>query len=199
MHKPILRSEIEEAQLHTKSNHQAARWLNVSYPRYKKYAQLYGIFERHLNVTGLGIDKGFAKHPTSIPLRDILAGKHPTYSRRKLKNRLIARKKLVEVCNICQFQERRITDQKVPLMLSFKDNNPKHMALDNLELLCYNCMFLTQGAPNVVYRHSLESSLAGTYIGRVELPITTADYHDQDDEYTDTLTDEEKQELLHEI
>jgi len=136
--KPILRAEIEEAQRHTKSNSQAAKYLNVPYKRYKQYAELYGLFAGHLNVRGVGIDKGFGKKPTSIPLRDILSGKHPTYSLSKLKNRL--------------------------------DGNRSHMQLDNLELRCYNCMFLTTGAPSVVYRGYMERSL------RADLPPYTRHY-----------------------
>lgn len=197
---PLLRHQIEDAQANTKSNHQAARYLGVSYKRYKKYAELYGLFEGHLNVTGKGIDKGFAKSPTSIPLREILENKHPTYSRRKLKNRLIARGKLKEECALCGFHERRVTDGKVPLILSFKDNLPTNMALENLELLCYNCMFLTTGAPSVVYRHSIERALTGERIGRVELPVTSADFHDPNEvEYDIALTDAEKDELLNNI
>jgi hypothetical protein len=168
--KPILRAEIEEAQRHTKSNSQAAKYLNVPYKRYKQYAELYGLFAGHLNVRGVGIDKGFGKKPTSIPLRDILSGKHPTYSLSKLKNRLIARQTLSEHCALCGFHERRITDGKVPLMLSFKDGNRSHMQLDNLELRCYNCMFLTTGAPSVVYRGYMERSL------RADLPPYTRHY-----------------------
>ena len=78
--RPILRAEIEEAQRNTNSNMAAARYLNVSYERYRRYAKLYGIFEQHLNPQGNGIDKGFSKRPTSIPLKEIFAGKHPTYS-----------------------------------------------------------------------------------------------------------------------
>jgi len=199
---PILRAQIEEAQLHTKSNKQAAKYLGVSYTRYKRYAELYGIFESHKNVKGVGIDKGFSKRPTSIPLREILAGNYPTYSRRKLKNRLIARGKLINQCSLCGFQEARIHDGQVPLMLSFKDGNTKHFALENLELLCYNCMFLTQGAPSVVFRESIRRSLEGKGIKGKEIPMIPADFRDPDDFLPQdpmVLTDEEKQQLLNNI
>lgn len=199
--KLILRSQIEEAQRHTNSNAAAARWLNVSYKIYKKYATLYGLFEKHLNPTGLGIEKGFSKRPTSIPLRDVLAGKHPNYSLAKLRNRLIARGKLTEQCHLCGFDERRITDNRVPVMLTFKDGNHTNYSLENLELRCYNCMFLTTGAPTVVNKRHIKKSFAAPE----KIPqskkqaITTADYYDtiedlQIDAYI--LTDEEKNALL---
>jgi hypothetical protein len=198
----ILRSEIEEAQKHTNSNMAAARWLNVSYKRYKKYAELYGLFERHLNPAGFGIDKGMSKRPTSIPLRDVLAGKHPKYSLAKLKNRLIARKKIKEECACCGFNERRITDKKVPLMITFADGNHSNFSLANLQLYCYNCMFLTTGAPSVVNRNLIEKSFIDpesiTYTQQI--PMTVADSYDptEDDAlYSSTveLTEEERQAL----
>jgi hypothetical protein len=156
--KIILKSQIEEAQRNTKSSSAAARWLGVNFETYKKYAKLYGIYDQHNNPTGVGIDKGYSHKPSSIPLREILEGKHPKYSRAKLKNRLIARKKLPEECSLCGFNERRITDNQVPLMLTHKDGDKKNYSLENLELLCYNCMFLTTGAPTVAYRNQITRS-----------------------------------------
>ncbi len=198
----LLRSQIEEAQRHTDSGGSAARWLGVSYAMYKKYAVLYGLFERHANPTGKGIDKGFSKRPTSIPLRDILAGKYPKYSLAKLKNRLIARNKIEEACCLCGFHERRITDGKVPLMLTFVDGDRSNFRLANLELRCYNCMFLTTGAPTVAHRrrHITRSFTAPETLPQSATVATTvADYHDYTEDMamnTYTLTEDEKAELL---
>ncbi len=199
-HKIILRSEIEEAQRHTNSNMAAARWLNIGYKTYKKYAKLYGLFDQHLNPHGMGIEKGFSKKPTSVPLRDVLAGKHPGYSLAKLKNRLIARNKIEEKCTVCNFSERRITDNRVPLMLTFIDGNKRNYALDNLELRCYNCMFLTTGAPTVVHREAITKSLQDPEKYRKrEKPMLTGDYYDAIDTSaleSIVLTPEEQQALL---
>lgn len=200
--KILLRNEIEEAQRHTSSNMAAARWLKVSYDTYRKYAKLYGLFDGHLNPTGVGVEKGFAKRPTSIPLREILAGKHPKYSLAKLKNRLIARNKIEEQCNLCGFNERRITDNRVPLMLTFIDGNHSNFTLSNLELRCYNCMFLTTGAPTVVNRinHITRSFTDPQSIPQATTqPVVTADYYDMEEDnslHSLTLTDEEKAALL---
>jgi hypothetical protein len=202
-HKIILRSQIEEAQRHTNSNRAASRWLQVDYKTYKKYADLYGLFEQHKNPTGIGVDKGFSKRPTSIPLRDVLAGNHPKYSLAKLKNRLIARRKIHEACTVCGFNERRITDYKMPLMLTFIDGNKTNFSLNNLELRCYNCMFLTTGAPSVVHRSTIPASLRTDKQPRnpltIQPDIITADYYDptEDIELHDIeLTEAERQELL---
>lgn len=198
---PLLRVDIEEAQRNTNSNRAAARWLGVGYNRYRKYAKLYNLFDSHLNPTGIGIDKGLSKRPSTIPVREILEGKHPDYSLAKLKNRLIARKKLEKKCYLCGFNEERITDKQVPLMLSFKDGNNKNFTLDNLELLCYNCMFLTTGAPSVVYRKQIKRSFTNPESipkANNNILITTTDYLDLEDNELNNivLTDEEKKELL---
>lgn len=177
-HRPILRSEIEEAQRNTNSNMAAARFLGVDYRQYRKYAKLYNLFDQHLNERGVGIDKGFSKKATSVPLKDIFANKYPKYSLARLKNRLIARKKLEEKCNLCGFDEKRITDKKVPLIINFI-NGEKDFTLSNLELLCYNCIFLTTGAPSVVHRGQIEKSF--TEPERIpikhQIPVKESDYY----------------------
>jgi hypothetical protein len=202
--KPLLRSDIEEAQAHTNSNLSAARWLKVSYRRYKKYAVLYNLFDSHLNPTGIGVDKGFSKKPTNTPLRDILANKHPKYSPAKLKNRLVARRKLVEECNLCGMNEKRIGDNKTPLMINFIDGNHSNFSLSNLNLLCYNCMFLTTGAPTVVNKNLIEKSIRNpkSIPANQNISTVSSDYIDieEDKDSIETwdieLTEEEKQELL---
>jgi len=153
---PILKSQILEAQANTRSNMAAARYLNVPYGRYRQYAKLYGLFDSHLNQTGVGISKGFSSRPTSVKLKDIFANKHPNYPLNRLKRRLIQRNLLLERCSVCGFSERRVTDGRIPLILTFKDGKRGNMAFDNLHLLCYNCMFLTTGLPSLVNRRQLD-------------------------------------------
>ena len=45
------------------------------------------------------------------------------------------------------FNERRVLDTKVPLVLNHKDGNKKNWHLDNLEFLCYNHAFLYATSP----------------------------------------------------
>ncbi len=77
-----------------------------------------------------------------ISISAILAGKHPTYNRTKLKARLISEGIFEEKCQICGFEERRILDFQVPLILLFKDGNKQNHQYENLEFCCYNCFFL---------------------------------------------------------
>ena len=65
---------------------------------------------------------------------------------------------LDEKCGVCGFNERRITDNKTPLMLTFK-NQIGDFSRNNLHLKCYNCMFLTTGAPWVAHQKQIVNSL----------------------------------------
>jgi hypothetical protein len=151
--KPLLKSDIERAMAMTKSNRSAARYLHVSYIHYKKYAKNFTddsgvtLFDKHKNQSGKGISKFLSNKGKEPALMDIIEGRVPidSYTPEKLKNRLIQESYLQECCAKCQFQERRVLDYKVPLILNFKDGNKKNWTLENLELLCYNHYFLYVG------------------------------------------------------
>ena len=144
-------SEIRYAMSNTKSNHAAARFLKVSYETYRKYAKSYldsasgrTLFELHKNISGKGIVKTPKVNTRSITsLQDILNGLKPNYSVHKLKHRLIRHGFMSECCSLCGFSERRVHDYSVPLLLDFKDGDRSNFRLDNLQLLCYNCTYLT--------------------------------------------------------
>lgn len=153
--RPLLKRDIEDAQRNSRSAMEAARYLGVSYTTYKKYAQLYGLHEQHLNPGGKGIPKPHVEGKR-YPLSDIVAGKHPTYNTRKLKARLIKAAMLDEQCSLCGFDERRITDFKIPLMMIFKDGDSTNHRLENLDLFCFNCSFLTVGNLNNINPHKIK-------------------------------------------
>jgi len=153
--KILTKEDIIRAQKVTRSNMAAARYLHVSYNHYKKYAKMYKndegvtLLEAHMNQAGEGIPKFSIAGIDNIPLNDVLEGRVPIehFDPRKIKARLLSEGMLVEVCSRCNFGERRITDQKVPVILNFKDGNKKNWHLDNLEFLCYNCSFLYAASP----------------------------------------------------
>jgi len=97
------------------------------------------------NPFGLGIRKGTNTHSGFHALDSILEGKHPNYPVWKLKKRLLLSGYVEEKCCNCGFEERRITDHKVPLVLDFMDGNRKNHLYDNLRMLCFNCSFLING------------------------------------------------------
>ena len=151
--KPITKEQILAAMGVTKSNRAAARYLNCSYVHYKKWAKFYeatepgyaNLFEQHLNQAGKGIPKWIGNHGKTPPLQDLINGIIPmtNFSPTKVKKRLFEEGYLKEECTLCGFNERRVSDYKIPLLLNFKDKNPKNYRLDNLEVLCYNHYFLT--------------------------------------------------------
>ena len=153
--KILTKEDILRAMKVTRSNMAAARYLHVSYNHYKKYAKMYKndegitLLEAHMNQSGEGTPKFAVAGIDNIPLMDVLEGRVPIehFDPRKIKARLLSEAMLVEVCNRCGFAERRVTDQKIPVILSFKDGNKKNWHLDNLEFLCYNCSFLYAASP----------------------------------------------------
>jgi len=150
---PLTKEQILAAIAKTKSNMAAARYLGVSYQHYKKWAKFYesdthdSLFNQHLNQSGVGIPKFLKSKGKEPALLDIIEGRAnaASFTPEKIKYRLITEGYLEEKCASCGFQERRVLDYKMPLLLNFKDNNKKNYKLDNIELLCYNHYFLTVG------------------------------------------------------
>lgn len=150
--KIITKDDILRAMKFTKSNMQAARYLGVYYTTYKRVAQLYidektgkSLFDLHKRMGRGKSEDRISKD--DIPLNRLIGGvcEFPKYPLKKLKSRLINEYVLAEECGRCGFNEARIKDYKVPLLLSFKDKNRFNWEIKNLQFLCYNCYFLTGG------------------------------------------------------
>lgn len=147
--RPLLKSDIEIAQQNCKSAAQAARYLNVSYNTYKKYAKMYGVFENLKNPKGIGIRH--SRQGTIANIRSILEQILSSGVIPKSRNVYTLRKELIEHgyleqrCAVCGFDEKRITDNRAPLMLEFVDGNKENWKIENLQFLCFNCTFLTRG------------------------------------------------------
>ena len=153
--KPLSVEQIRAAMAKTKSNRAAARYLNVSYQHYKKWAKNYdategdypNLFEQHKNQAGVGIPKFLNPGKSDFAALDIIEGRldPSSFNPQKIKYRLIEEGYLADECNQCGFHERRVLDYKIPLILHFKDGNKQHYRLENIQMLCYNCYFLTIG------------------------------------------------------
>lgn len=153
--KILSKDDLLRAMKMTRSNRAAARYLHVSYNHYKKYAKVYKnedditLLEAHKNQAGKGIPKFLSGKGKEPPIMDLIEGRVPVehFDPKKIKQRIIFEALIEEKCAKCGFSERRVLDQKVPLVLNHKDGNKKNFQLDNLEFLCYNHAFLYATSP----------------------------------------------------
>ena len=153
--KILSKDDLLRAMKMTRSNRAAARYLHVSYNHYQKYALVYKnedgitLLEAHKNQAGKGIPKFLSGKGKEPPIMDLIEGRVPVehFDPKKIKQRIIFEALIEEKCAKCGFNERRVIDQKVPLVLNHKDGNKKNFQLDNLEFLCYNHAFLYATSP----------------------------------------------------
>ena len=151
----ISKEDCLRAMENTRSNRGAARFLRCSFVHYKKYARTYTnddgitLWEAHKNPSGKGIPKYLPNKGKKAPLKELIEGKLSvdSFEPAKIKQRLIFEGYLKEECSRCGFHEERVTDQKIPLILQFKDKNKKNYELSNIELMCYNCSYLYATSP----------------------------------------------------
>ena len=152
--KPISKEMCLAAMDKTKSTKAAARYLGCSYQHLRKYMAMYKdektgktLLELQNNQAGKGIPKHLSGKSKIFKMEDLLNGTldPSSFSQEKIKYKLISEGYLEEECCSCGFNERRVVDYKVPLILHFKDKNKKNYQLDNISLYCYNCYFLYVG------------------------------------------------------
>ena len=152
----LTEEQLREAMANSRSNKEAARWLGITDITYKKYAKSYidqetgkTLFELHKNIPGRGVPKNLAGSKWKVDLDEMLKESQPINSKRiaKLKEALMKDGRLGYQCSSCKFSEKRLTDMKAPLLLSFKNGKKSDWRLENLQWLCYNCHFLYVGDP----------------------------------------------------
>jgi|TARA_R110000744_G_scaffold9248_4_gene29831 hypothetical protein len=146
---------IRYAMKNSKSNSGASRFLNISLTTYEKYSKRYideetgkTLWEIQKNKRGLGIKKPYNITKGKYALKDILEGKYPEYSVHQLKRRLMNNADKVDFpckCHNCGYDERRITDNKIPLVLDHIDDNWTNHIKENIRFLCYNCFHNLKG------------------------------------------------------
>lgn len=139
--RPLLESEIDEAQNATNNATEAAKYLGISYGTYKKWCLVYNKWKT--NEWGKGSRKKYwDPNRGKYPLNQILDGKFPKYPIFRLKDLLIRSGLKDAKCEVCGFDERRVTDDKIPLLVNFIDGDDKNRKRENLQILCYNHYFL---------------------------------------------------------
>lgn len=141
--RPLLESEIREARAKSQSAKETARRLGVTYDTYKKYAKMYGCHDICKVQLRRKVQNPINPSKGKFPLYKILDGQFPNFPIHRLKDKLIRSGTKKAECEQCGFHERRITDGKIPLLLWFEDGDKRNHKLENLKIVCYNCMFLS--------------------------------------------------------
>jgi len=137
--RPLLESEIRAAQSISNSALETARNLGVAYDTYKKWAKRYGIHKVNQGKKG-GTKVHRDPNKGKYPLNKILNGDFPDYPTHAYKKKLFSTGTKEECCENCGFNEARVTDDKIPLVIDYHDDDPKNKHIDNIVILCYNCM-----------------------------------------------------------
>jgi hypothetical protein len=149
-------AQIRYAMKNSKSNSGAARFLNISLTTYEKYSKSYidestgkNLWDLHKNQKGEGVKKPYNVDKGRYALQDILDGKYPDYSVHLLKKRLINNADKLEdfphECHNCGYNEKRLSDNTIPLVLDHMDDDWHNHTRENLRFLCYNCFHNLRG------------------------------------------------------
>jgi hypothetical protein len=163
--KQFTKSQIITAMRYTKSVRAAAKYLGCSYQHLKPFMKALRVddsdpnsptlFDAHKNQSGSGIPKFLPNRRKEPNVKHIFeeGTGWESFTPDKIRTRGIAEGYLRDECYRCGFNERRVTDYKIPLLLNFKDNNKCNYLIDNLESICYNCYYLYVGdvlSPNQI-------------------------------------------------
>ena len=143
--------DIRRAMAHTRSNAEAARFLQVCVTTYQKYAKKYidpitgkSLWHMHMNISSKGIPKKWNTGQLKGDLDKMLTEKQLNNPKRlgMLKALLMKDGRLGYCCSACGHSERRLTDMKQPLMLAFNNGIRTDWRIENLKWVCYNCAFV---------------------------------------------------------
>jgi hypothetical protein len=144
--------DVRKAMANTTSNMKAAQYLEISLPTYKKYASMYRdgetgktLYEIHQNQSMKNVvGRTWISGKKRINWDNILReGQKCTPERlQKLSAALLSNNKLEHKCYRCNFEEKRLEDSKIPILMNFKNGNKSDWRIQNIEMVCYNCSFL---------------------------------------------------------
>ena len=148
----IMRPEkIKMAIKSTQSMGQAALYMGVSKQTFKKYAKQYGLWSPAKSSKGIRrSNTGNFKHD----LKAILEGKSPNpYRENTLLAKGIREGYISPCCDNCSQAFHFVKDKEPPLILDFLDRNTQNTDLENLRVLCFNCVYILAHKNRGWYRH----------------------------------------------
>jgi len=151
----LSKHNIELAIKSTQSMGQAALYMNVSKNTFKKYAKMHGLYKPIKNWKGIR-KTGNVGSALKHDLKQILEGKNPNpYREDTLLDKGIREGYMKAECQNCSQDFSFIDSQKrqPPLILDFLDRNPQNTKLENLRILCFNCVYVLCYTKKGWYRH----------------------------------------------
>jgi len=146
---------IELAIKSTQSMGQAGLYMGVSKNTFKKYAKLHGLWAPIKSSKGIR-HTGNVGSALKHDLKAILEGKNPNpYREDTLLKKGIHEGYLKCACSNCtaDFTHMNVMTQLPPLILDFLDRNPMNTKIENLRVLCFNCVYELASSKKGWYRH----------------------------------------------
>jgi hypothetical protein len=155
------------------SNRDGCRYLNVSFPRWKKYAKLYINKDLNKSYFQILLDKSNKRKGERVKiLRQVHRKKKwdewyvkniieklnnnnldvKIYTQKRLKEFLVDNEILAHRCACCGYSEKNIVSGRVPLLIDHINNDWNDFTIINLQLLCLNCFYQLVGPPMNYYR-----------------------------------------------
>jgi hypothetical protein len=131
---------------------QAADYLNVSYNSFRKYAEMYELWNPRKSSKGIRRShSGRLTHD----IGKILRGEHPSpYRESTLLMKGIREGYFNACCSNCNADYSHIHGKKLPpLIIDFLDTNPQNTKQENIRVLCFNCVYELHHTPKGWYRH----------------------------------------------
>lgn len=145
----ITEEHVKDAVARTSSNLQASKYLGVAYVTWRLNASKYidpvtgkNYYDLHKAPKGGRRNRINYTYLKDLSVDQIKNGEYPLSSKPKeIQKFLIFNGYMAEECSNCGYHEKRPLDNSVPLVLNYIDGNPTNQKLENLELLCYNCLY----------------------------------------------------------
>ena len=151
----LSKHNIELANKSTQSMGQAGLYMGVAKNTFKKYAKLHNLWDPKKSSAGIR-KTGNVGSQLKHDLKAILEGKNPNpYREDTLLTKGIREGYIACKCSNCSadFSHIDSQDRLPPLILDFLDRNPMNTKLENLRVLCFNCVYELAPLKNGWYRH----------------------------------------------